>query len=128
MRASKKHKPLGFAPFFIYIFFLTQCVDGGPKLTCTQETRCCENTPTFLYILLCTRSSFTVATGWGTADVEIKFFSAENLELSHNTCFKFGVGQNITLDASPTARNSAVLISVCPAHSAVVVSFNLLQT
>ena len=125
---AKSTNRLGLLPFSYIYIFLTQCVDGGPKLICTQETRCCENTPTFLYILLCTRSSFTVATGWGTADVEIKFFSAENLELSHNTCFKFGVGQNITLDASPTARNSAVLISVCPAHSAVVVSFNLLQT
>ena len=49
---------------------------------------------------------------WGTADTEIRVPSAENPELSKVILsLKPGVGQNIALCASPTARISAFLIS-----------------
>ena len=51
---------------------------------------------------------------WGTADAEIKVPSVENLELTKVPSFKFGVGQNVALRTSHTARNSASLISTFP--------------
>ena len=55
---------------------------------------------------------------WGTADAEIKVLSVENPGLTNVLPLKLGVGQNIAMHASPTARNYfLVLISTFPVHS-----------
>ena len=56
---------------------------------------------------------------WGTADADIvKVSSVESPELTDVLPLKPGVGQNIALLASPTARNSfLVLISTFSAHT-----------
>ena len=54
---------------------------------------------------------------WGIVDTEIMVSSVVNPELT-NAPLKPGVGQNIAMHASPTARNfSLVLISASPVHS-----------
>ena len=54
----------------------------------------------------------------GTADAEIKVPSDEILELTNILPLKPGVGQNIAIHASPTARNIfLVQISTFPVHS-----------
>ena len=46
---------------------------------------------------------------WGTVDAEIiKARFVENPELSKVPSFKFGVGKNIALFASPAGRNAAL--------------------
>ena len=59
----------------------------------------------------------TIYPQWGTADAQIKVPSAENLELSCVLALKPGVGQNIAMHASPTARSFLlVLITNFPKH------------
>ena len=52
-----------------------------------------------------------------TAYAEIKISSVENTELTNVLPLKSGLGQNIAMHASPTARNFfLVLISAIPVH------------
>ena len=51
-------------------------------------------------------------------DAEMKVPSVENTELTHVLLLKPGVGQDIAIHASPTARNFVlVLIFTLPVHS-----------
>ena len=54
---------------------------------------------------------------WRTADAEIEVPSAENPKPSRVLSFKIGVGHEIVLHASFTARDSPFLISAFSAHS-----------
>ena len=55
---------------------------------------------------------------WVTADAEIKVPSVENPELTHVLPLKLGVGQNLSMHASPAARNFLnVLISTLSLNS-----------
>ena len=55
---------------------------------------------------------------WDTVDTEIKVFSVENSELRTALPLKPGVGENIAIRASCTARNFVFsLISIFPVHS-----------
>ena len=47
---------------------------------------------------------------WGTEDSEIKVPSVENPELTNCLSLKPGVGQNIAMHASPTARNNLLVL------------------
>ena len=69
----------------------------------------------YIYVVVC---SFVLSPHWGTADADITVPSVENPELTNVLRLKPGVGQNIAMHASPTARNFFLgLISTFPVHS-----------
>ena len=55
---------------------------------------------------------------WGIVDAEIMTPSAETQELSKCISFKPGVGQDLAMHASQSARNCGRLISAFPLSSA----------
>lgn len=57
------------------------------------------------------------ASQWDTADEEINSLFARGPKLSKAPTLQPGVGQTISLHASPTAKNSAFLISVFAVNS-----------
>ena len=65
----------------------------------------------FIHYLLCNIPQL------GTANVQIKVRFAESREPSKGLSFMLKVGQNIDLNASPTAGNFLPLIFAFPANS-----------